>query len=48
MEKTNCWNCKYLIKSIHMKLEDEILYSCWCEVGDMEDEKCEKYENITT
>ena len=42
--KTNCWDCKNLQKSIHMVLEDNTLYNCWCEVGNIEDEKCDEFE----
>ena len=38
-----CWKCKHLQKSVYIKLENETLYSCWCEIGDMESkEKCNK------
>lgn len=46
MEKTSCWDCEHLNKSIYMKLEDEILYNCWCKVGDMEEGSCDKFKNI--
>lgn len=40
-----CWKCKHLQKSVYIKLENETLYSCWCEIGDMESkEKCNKFE----
>lgn len=39
-----CWECKYINKTIHMKLEDDILYNVWCKVGDMTNEDCLKYE----
>lgn len=39
-----CWECKHINKSIHMKLEDDVLYNVWCKIGDMEDENCPKYE----
>ena len=40
-----CWKCKHLQKSDYMKLQNKILYSCWCEVGDMDNkEKCNKFE----
>lgn len=41
-----CWECKHINKSIHMKLEDDVLYNVWCKVGDMENENCLKYENL--
>ena len=40
---SKCWDCKNLNKSIHMKLENDILYNAWCKVGDMEDENCSKF-----
>lgn len=43
---SKCWECKHINKSIHMKLEDDILYNIWCKVGDMEDKNCCKYENV--
>lgn len=41
-----CWECKNINKSIHMKLEDDVLYNVWCKVGEMEDENCSKYEKV--
>lgn len=43
---SRCWECKYINKSIHMKLEDDVLYNVWCKVGDMEDGNCSKYEKV--
>ena len=38
-----CNNCKNLQESVYMKLEDETLYSYWCEVGNIEEETCDKF-----
>lgn len=43
---TKCWECKHINKTIHMKLEDDVLYNVWCKVGDMEDKNCSKYEKV--
>lgn len=43
---SKCWECEHINKSIHMKLEDDVLYNVWCKVGDMEDENCPKYEKL--
>ena len=39
-----CSNCKNLQQSIYMKLEDETLYSIYCEAGNIEDKNCDKFE----
>lgn len=41
-----CWECKHINKSIHMKLEDDVLYNVWCKIGDMEDENSPNYEKV--
>lgn len=42
-----CWKCKYLQKTIYMESKREIVYNCWCEVGDMDSkEKCDKFESV--
>ena len=41
---SKCWDCKHINKTIHMKLENDILYNVWCKVGDMEDKNCLKFE----
>ena len=38
-----CNNCKNLQESVYMKLEDETLYNYWCEVGNIEEETCDKF-----
>ena len=43
MEK-DCWKCVNFNKSIHMILEDDVLYNCWCKVGNVESEQCDKFE----
>lgn len=30
-----CKECKNFIKKVYMELEDEVLYSCFCNVGEM-------------
>lgn len=44
MKDKKCNNCKNLCQSLYMKLEDETLYSIWCKVGNIENEKCDKFE----
>lgn len=43
---SKCWDCKHINKTIHMKLENDILYNVWCKVGDMEDKNCLKFEKF--
>lgn len=30
-----CKECKNFIKRVYMELEDEVLYSCFCNVGEV-------------
>ena len=41
-----CKNCKNLQQSVYMKLEDETLYSIWCKAGNIENETCDKFEDV--
>ena len=43
-----CKKCKNLQQSVYMKLEDETLYSIWCKVGNIENENCDKFEEVSS
>ena len=47
MSDNKCWQCQNLHKSIYMQLEDETLYNCWCDIGDVHNEEdCEHFKQI--
>jgi len=47
MDNKNCNNCKHLQRTIYMKLKDETLYNVWCKIGNIGDEKCNKFKDNT-
>lgn len=43
---SNCNECVNLKSSIYMQLENETLYTSWCDVGNVYDKNCSKYEKV--